>query len=138
LTASLGKLQATVNQIRRLKQRLAVLAAGSDADARDLAARAGDLAGQLSAVEGVLVDVYRESDRDTLRHPAGLNDTLVDLINTISVADAAPTKQAAAVSKEIMARVDDEVGKVERLIATEVAAVNRMALERAVKASSGG
>jgi len=62
----------------------------------------------------------------------------VDLINTISLADTAQTKQAAAVSKEVMARVDAEIGKVERLIATEVAAVNRLALERLVEAPSGG
>ena len=130
LTASLGKVNATVNQIRRLKQRFAVLAAGPDAGTPDLVARAAAVVEQLSAVEAVLVDVHRESDRDVLRNPAGLNDTLVDLINTVSVADTAPTKQAAAVSNEIMARVDAEIGTVERLIATEIAAVNRLALER--------
>jgi photosystem II stability/assembly factor-like uncharacterized protein len=138
LTASLGKVNATVNCIRRLKQRCAVLTAGSETGARDLAAPAAAVVERLSAVEAVLVDVYRESDRDTLRHPAGLNDTLMDLINTVSLADAAPTKQAAAVSKEIMARAGDEIGKVEGLIATEVSALNRLALERAVEAPRGG
>jgi hypothetical protein len=138
LTASLGKVHATVNHIRRLKHRLAVLAAGLDPGTCDLAARAAAASEQLSAAEAVLVDVHRESDRDVLRNPAGLNDTLVDLINTVSLADTAPTKQAAAVSNEVMARVDVEIGKVERLTATEVAAVNRLALERAAEAPSGG
>jgi hypothetical protein len=138
LTASLGKVNATVNRIRRLKRRLSVLAAASDADTGDLAARATAAIKQLSTVEAVLVDVHRESDRDVLRNPAGLNDTLVDLINTVSLADAAPTKQAAAVSNEVIARADVEIGKVERLIATEVAAVNRLALERTVEAPRGG
>ena len=71
-----------------------------------------------------------------MRNPAGLNDTLVDLINTVSLAVTAPTKQAAAVSKEILARADLEIGNVERLMATDVAAVNRLALERAVEAPS--
>jgi photosystem II stability/assembly factor-like uncharacterized protein len=137
LTASLGKVHATVNHIRRLKQRCAALAAGSETGARDLVAREAAVVERLSAIEGVLVDVHRESDRDVLRNPAGLNDTLTDLINTVSVADTAPTKQAAAVSKEIMARVDAEIDKVERLIATEVAGVNRLALERAVEAPRG-
>jgi photosystem II stability/assembly factor-like uncharacterized protein len=138
LTASLGKVHATVNRIRRAKQQLRVLGAGSDAAPRDLATHAAAVAEQLSAVEAVLVDVHRESDRDVLRNPAGLNDTIVDLISTVSTADAAPTKQAAAVSKEITARVDAEVGKVERLIATEVAAVTRAALERTADAPRGG
>jgi len=138
LTASLGKVNATVNHIRRLKQRFEVLSAGSETGTRDLIERATAVVERLSATEAVLVDVHRESDRDVLRNPAGLNDTLTDLINTVSLADTAPTKQAAAVSKEIMARVDAEIGKVERLIATEVTAVNRLALERAVDAPTGG
>ena len=129
LTGSLGKVNATVNQIRRLKRRLGVLAEGTNG-ARELADKAAAVTQQLSAVEAVLVDVHRQSDRDVLRNPAGLNDTLVDLINTISVADTAPTAQAAAVSKVIMTRVDVEVGKAERLFENEVAAVNRLALER--------
>ena len=136
LTVSLGKVNATVNNIRRLKYRLAVLAGGSEGAAHDLAARLAAVAEQLSAVEAVLVDVHRESSRDVLRHPAGLNDTLVDVINTVSISDTAPTTQAAAVAKEVMARVDTEIGKVERLVATEIAAVNRLALEQEVAAPS--
>jgi hypothetical protein len=137
LTASLGKVNATVNHVRQLKRRLLTLAGASDSDAGDLAARAAAAVEQLSTLEAVLVDVHRESDRDVLRNPAGLNDTLVDVINTVSVADAAPTKQAAAVSKEVMARVEVEIGKVERFIATETAAVNRLALERTAGAPRG-
>jgi len=137
LTASLGKVNATVNHVRQLKRRLSTLAGASDSDAGDLAARAAAAVEQLSTLEAVLVDVHRESDRDVLRNPAGLNDTLVDVINTVSVADAAPTKQAAAVSKEVMARVEVEIGKVERFIATETAAVNRLALERTAGAPRG-
>jgi hypothetical protein len=139
LTASLGKVNATVNRIRRLKHRLSVLAGGSeDDDKHGLAAQAKAVAEKLTAVEAVLVDVHRETDRDVLRNPAGLNDTLLALISTVSVSDTAPTKQAAAVSREIMARADAEIGKLERLAATEVAAVNRLALGREVEVASSG
>jgi hypothetical protein len=37
-----------------------------------------------------------------------------------------------------MARVDAEIGNIERLVATEVAAVNRLALGREVEAARGG
>ena len=138
LTASLGKVNATVNRIRRLKYRLSVLTGGSEDDKHDLATKAKAVAEKLTALEAILVDIHRESDRDVLRNPAGLNDTLLALISTVSVSDTAPTKQAAAVSKEIMARADAEIGRLERLAATEVAAVNRLALEREVEAASGG
>jgi photosystem II stability/assembly factor-like uncharacterized protein len=136
LTASLGKLNATVNNIRRLKHRLAVLAAGPDGAADDLTARAVAAAEQLAAVEAVLVDVRRESPRDVLRNPAGLNDALAGLIATVSLSDTAPTTQAAAVANEVMARVGAEIGKVERLVTTEIAAINRLALEQAIAAAN--
>ena len=90
-------------------------------------------AGQnLTAIEGVLVDVNRESPRDALRHPAGLNDTLVDLINTVAIADMAPTVPAIAVSRQIMASVDGEIAKLDALLATDIAAINRMAAEHSI------
>ncbi len=137
LAASLGKLNRAVNRIRRLKHRLAVLAQGAEGDERGLAAQAKEATEKLAAIEGVLVDVQRESERDVLRNPAGLNDILLDLIATVSIADTAPTTQAAAVSRQIMARVDAEIAKFERLSATEVAAVARLALEREVAAAGG-
>src|SRR5262249_19753490 len=67
LTASLGKVNATVNNIRRLKRWLAVLPTGSEGlAARDLAARSAAAAEQLTAVDAVLVDIHRESPRDVL------------------------------------------------------------------------
>jgi hypothetical protein len=136
LTASLGKVDATVNRIRRLKHRLSVLTGGSEDDKQDVATKAKAVAEKLTALEAILVDIHRESDRDVLRNPAGLNDTLLALISTVSVSDTAPTKSAAAVARETMARVDGEIGKLERLAATEVAAVNRSVIEREVAAAS--
>jgi hypothetical protein len=137
LTASLGKVNATVNLIRRLKHRLSALAGGSAEDEHDLFEKAKAVAEKLTAVEAVLVDVHREAPRDVLRNPAGLNDTLLALISQASMSDTAPTESAAAVSREIIARVDAEIGKLDRLAATEVTAVNRLALEQEVVASSG-
>ena len=48
----------------------------------------------------------------------------------------ATSRSAAAVARETMARVDGEIGKLERLAATEVAAVNRSVIEREVAAAS--
>jgi hypothetical protein len=138
LTASLGKLNASVNRIRRLKRRLAALAGGPEDGEHDLAAEAKAVAEKLTALEAVLVDVHREAPRDVLRNPQGLNDTLLALISQVSMSDTAPTQSAAAVSREIMARADAEIGKLERLAATEVAAVNRLALGREVEVASSG
>ena len=69
--------------------------------------------------------MHRESPRDVLRHPAGLNDTLVDLISVAAIADAAPTSQAHEVSAEIMARVEAQIDAYNDLIAKDVPALNK-------------
>jgi hypothetical protein len=78
----------------------------------------------LEAIEGVLVDIHRESSRDVLRHRAGLNDTLSDLISVVAIADEPPTQQAREVSQEAMAKVDAELARLDALVAGEIAALD--------------
>jgi hypothetical protein len=132
LLDSLGRLNAAVNRIRRIKRQLTALTERLGDSHADLADRAKTVAERLGAIERVLVDVYRESARDTLRNPAGLNDTLIDLINTVAISDNAPTASAAAVSRELMTRVDAEIAKLDTLVGTELAEINRRAAERAI------
>jgi hypothetical protein len=97
---------AAVNRIRRVNRQLRALTEQAGGTHAKLAEEAKSPADGLSAIERVLVDLNRESPRDVLRHPAGLNDTLVDLINTVAIAGMSPTAQATAVSRETMDQVD--------------------------------
>ncbi|GAB4174807.1 MAG: hypothetical protein OHK0024_11640 [Thalassobaculales bacterium] len=119
LTACLSGLNVTVNRIRLLKRRL-----GEVEGLPGMAERVASIRAGLQAVEGVLVDVHRLSPRDILRNPAGLNDALVDLIDTAGVGDGAPTTQTAAVAAEVMAKVAAETARFEALVAGELAALN--------------
>jgi len=78
----------------------------------------------LSAIERVMVDPQRKSVRDVLRNPAGLNDTLFDMIAMTTTADAAPTSQTKAVSREVMDKVDSEVAKFEALVKGDITQLN--------------
>ena len=71
-----------------------------------------------------MVDPQRKSVRDVLRNPAGLNDTLFDMIAMTTTADAAPTSQTKAVSREVMDKVDSEVAKFEALVEGDIAELN--------------
>ena len=130
LCQSLSLLNQSVNRIRRLRRQLAALAEAAGAAHAALRDKAKRAAAGLLALEGVLVDVDRESSRDVLRHPAGLDDTLMDLINNVAVSDTAPTASAEAVSREIMAKVAVESAKVEALVRGDIAAINAAAAER--------
>jgi len=121
LTQSLDALNKAVGRLRRTRKQLADFGAG------DVAAKARAIIAALAAIEGVLVDVYRQSPRDGLRNPAGLNDTLVDLINTVAISDREPTQQAAAVSRELLVNVAGELAKMEAILSGDIAELNRMA-----------
>ena len=127
LTDALGRVNAAVNRIRRIRHQVDALVDRLGTSDTDLATQAATVRGHLAAIEGVLVDVHRQSPRDVLRNPAGLNDTLVDLINTVAISDTAPTTQAEAVSHEIMARADSELTRLADLTTNGLAELNRLA-----------
>ena len=132
LCDKLSALNGAVNRIRRSNRQLRALVEQVGDSHADIADKAKSIVDFLSAIERTLVDIDRESPRDTLRHPAGLNDTLVDLINTASIADMAPTASAQAVSREIMAAVDAQLARLNTLFASDIADVNRMAKDRSI------
>ena len=124
VTECLSRLNDAVNRIRRMKRQLAAL--GERAGGA-IATEAAEIAARLLAIEGALVDVERATPRDHLRHPAGLNDTLGKLIDTIAVADARPTTQAAQVAGEVMGRVEKQLQALKATIAGPIAALNAKA-----------
>jgi hypothetical protein len=125
-------LNGAVKRIRTVRRQLLALNEIAGERNADLAVAAREACESLTVVESVLVDVRRESPRDVLRNPAGLSDTLVDMINTAAIADTAPTASTIAVSKETMARVDAEIAKLDALMARDIVEVNRLAAERSV------
>ena len=118
LTDALSRLHEAVNRIRRLKRGLARVPAGAGPEAEKALQ-------SLEAVESVLVDIKRRSPRDTLRHPAGLNDTLADLLAGVGISDTAPTASHSTVSAQVVGQVDAQIGQLDTIVAGEIAAINR-------------
>jgi hypothetical protein len=132
LNSKLSTLNDAVNRIRRVRRQLLAFIDSLGNHYVELVGAARSADQRLTVIEGVLVDIHRESPRDVLRHTAGLNDTLVDLINTAAIADAKPTEQTIAVSDETMARVDAEIVKLDLLLSTDIANINRRAMEASI------
>jgi photosystem II stability/assembly factor-like uncharacterized protein len=124
LIGSISKVKEATNRLRRTKRQLEAIASQAGPKRRALGRRASSLAHKLSAIEKIMVDPQRKSVRDVLRNPAGLNDTLMDMVAMTTTADAAPTTQTLAVSRETMARVDREVARFEALVKGEIAGLN--------------
>jgi photosystem II stability/assembly factor-like uncharacterized protein len=124
LADALGNLNDSVNRIRRMKKLLLPLSERLAINNTSLSARASGIAEKLSDIEAVMVDTKRESPRDVLRHPAGLDDTLGDLIGVTSIADAAPPSQAREVADEIVGLVTKLIAEFDTLVEGEIAGLN--------------
>ena len=133
LIASVSKLKQAVNRLRKMKRQLEEATGHLGKGERALKNRAAAIVKKLSAIESVMVDPHRKSVRDVLRNPAGLNDTLIDMVAMATTADRPPTTQTTAVSREVMAKVDSEVAKFEALVKGDVAQLNAALAKARVK-----
>jgi hypothetical protein len=124
LTAKLSDLRSNINRIRRMKNQLHELSSRLPKKRRALVTQTNKLVTRLEAIEGALVNVHRETPRDVLRHTAGLDDTLGDIISVVAIADFAPTDQAKEVAEQTMGQVDKQVAKLDKLIDGPIAALN--------------
>ena len=124
LTAKLSELRTNVNRIRRMKMQLGELPARLPKRSRALARQAESLVSRLGAIEGTLVNIHRETPRDILRHMAGLDDTLADLISVVAIADFAPTDQTREIAKNTCTQVDKLIVKLDKLVSGPIAALN--------------
>jgi hypothetical protein len=124
IVGSLSKLKEALNRLRRTKKQLLEVAERAEKMDKAIGTRARAIADKLANIESIMVDPQRKSVRDVLRNPAGLNDTLFDMVAMTTTADAAPTSQTKQVSREVMDKVDSEVAKFEALVATELVEFN--------------
>ena len=103
---------------------------------RSIAASASKIQVKLEEIENALIDSHRETPRDVLRHPAGFDDTLGELIWAISMADVAPPIQTLKVAEEMIGKIDVELSKLNKLVSGPVRRLNSKVNEAGVPAVS--
>jgi photosystem II stability/assembly factor-like uncharacterized protein len=116
---------ARLRAVRDQAKAAAVRAKGTAAE-KTIGDAAEALAVKLTAVEEALYQTKNRASQDPLNYPIRLNNKLAALASTVAGADAAPTEQAYAVHRELAALVDAEIAKLERLLAEDVPAFNRL------------
>ena len=89
---------------------------------------------KLTAVEEALYQTKNRSSQDPLNYPIRLNNKLAALAGSVGSADAAPTEQAYAVYDELKAQIDAELQTLERVLAEDVPAFNRLVREKEIPA----
>ena len=108
---------------------------------RDRSKRVDSLVEKLDMIEGQLIDTKRETPRDVLRHAAGFDDTLINLLWVIKIADAKPPSQTKEVTEDVFSKVDWILKNLEDLISNDISDFNVLiakASPPAISASSVG
>ena len=125
LTDSVSDLYIGVNRIRMMRKQLTnlkLLVPSIDSQIEEAMTRLGE-------IEARLVDVHRETPRDVLRHPAGLDDTLMDLRWTALIADAKPPLQVAELTDIVTGDVQSLLDELDTLVEGPRAALNATVAE---------
>jgi len=130
------KLHQGVNNLRWLRKQLLALKGKLQRHHQAIADATDSLIEQFTQIEGTLVNRFKETPRDVLRHPAGLDDTLGELAWVMSIADTAPTSQALEVSADVQQKVEAQLLKLQGLIDGPVVELNELVQEAGIKTIS--
>ena len=83
------------------------------------------------------MDTQRASPRDVLRRPAGLDDTIGDLMWSIMMSDSVPPTQTIEVSLTVMNQIDNEIKKLDKLVDGSIDHLNKKVIEAGIQTISG-
>ena len=132
LTAShdaITRLRGVRDQVKTASER----AKGGDAE-KAVQDAADALSKKLTAVEEALYQTKNRASQDPLNYPIRLNNKLAALGGTVASADAAPTAQSYTVYDELVAKIDAELKALDRVLADDVPAFNRLVRDKEIPA----
>jgi photosystem II stability/assembly factor-like uncharacterized protein len=81
---------------------------------------------KLTSVEGEIYQYRNRSNQDPLNYPIRLNNKLAALQGIVEGGDARPTDQSQAVFKELSGRLDKELARLDALVKSDLAALNKL------------
>jgi hypothetical protein len=82
------------------------------------------LSEKLTAIEEELIQSRARVQQDQLNFPSRLNAKLSALTSVVASADGAPTRQSYEVFRDLSARIDQQLIRLQEVIARDVAAFN--------------
>jgi photosystem II stability/assembly factor-like uncharacterized protein len=123
VSARTGEANLAVVRIRDLKAQVTERLGANPAAA--LRAAADALLADVSRIEEAIYQVKNRSPKDPLNFPIRLNNRIAALQNVIEAADARPTRQAYEVFNGLSAELQGHLARVDELLRTGVATLNR-------------
>jgi hypothetical protein len=84
------------------------------------------LEAKLTDIEGEIYQHRNRSNQDPLNYPIKLNNKLAALQGVVEGGDARPTEQSYAVFKDLSARLDTQIARLDTAVRTDVETFNRL------------
>ena len=119
------------SQITALNKRLTQ---EKNANAKAIADAGAALDKKMTTVEEAMIQTKAKSGQDVLNYPIRLNNLLVALGGVVSSADAAPTQQDYELFDELNKQADEQLGKWDEIVKTDLASYNALAKQHEVPA----
>jgi hypothetical protein len=112
--------------MRTLRSNFETLKAWADQDprAKDLLASVAQFEEHVAPIEAKLIQVQMKASEDNLRYPNQLNEQYDTFIATVDGDDVAPTTPEKEVFDKLHARLTEQLGAWQTLVATELPALN--------------
>ena len=95
---------------------------------------AKSLKANLTAIEETLYQTKNQSSQDPLNFPIRLNNKLAALAGVVAAADAAPTDQSVVIYDELVAKINEQLQKLDQVMKTELPAFNKLVRDQNIPA----
>ena len=93
---------------------------------KDIIAEGKKLKEKLKEIEDVLIQSKSKSSQDPLNYPIKLDNKIATLASVVARSDTRPTDQSYELFKELSAKTDAQIAKLNDLIQTDLAAFNKI------------
>jgi hypothetical protein len=84
----------------------------------------------LTGIEGEIYQYRNQSNQDPLNYPIKLNNKIAALQGIVESADGRPTASSIDVFKELSARLDAQIAKLDAAVKTDLPALNKLVVSR--------
>jgi photosystem II stability/assembly factor-like uncharacterized protein len=126
----------SINKLRDIRTQIDALSrkVQSQEQGREIVKLGNALKNKLKEVEDVLIQSKSQSGQDPLNYPILLDNKIAALAGVVSSADARPTDQSYTLFEELSALADEQIKKLDGILAADLTVLNEKVKEAGIPA----
>ncbi len=124
INAKVSESHKTIENIRTLKKKMASFSKSYESEALKTSIQTID--SSLTAIEKELYQTKNQSRQDPLNYPIKLTNKLAHINSLMQISDAPPTDQMIQVKNKLVALIDEQLEKYQKIVDTDIKALNKL------------